>query len=248
MYAEEVKESTRYFHTRKPKGKLKSVLTFNWWCENFLPKCPLLHVFLFFGVNFSDTSDVPVHLELFRGKTNFKQNSQFGDSIHVQIEWWCATNSGHTCDSWNEGSSLCTSLKRQKLYSLHGNSFQPEGKETNLPSGAWGKYRWPPPKQRQQGQAEKTRASRLHRDLAQSAPMFCSLGKQWGEGVLSKKTAGAQDSWEWVSQIRKGLSLSRWTAPLPWEPSHVSISIFQRERSESVSRSVMSDSLQSHGL
>ena len=80
---------------------------------------------LFFGVNFSDTSDVPVHLELFRGKTNFKQNSQSGDSIHVQIEWWCATNSGHACDSWNKGSSLCTSLKRQKLYSLHGNSFQP---------------------------------------------------------------------------------------------------------------------------
>lgn len=30
-------------------------------------------MFLFFGVNFSDTSDVPVHLELFRGKTNLNR-------------------------------------------------------------------------------------------------------------------------------------------------------------------------------
>ena len=39
------------------------------------------------------------------------------------------------------------------------------------------------PKQREQGQAEKMMASRLHHDLAHSAPRFRSLGEQWGGGA-----------------------------------------------------------------
>lgn len=84
MYAEEAKESTRYFHTRNPKvnSNLYSLVIGS--VRIFFP-IVLFSMFLFFGVNFSDTSGVPIHLELFHGKTNFKQNSQLGDSIHVQI-------------------------------------------------------------------------------------------------------------------------------------------------------------------
>lgn len=84
MYAEEAKESTRHFHTRNPKvnSNLYSLLIGG--VRIFFPIVLFFSMFLFFGVNFSDTSDVPVQLELFRGKTNFKQNSQLGDSIHVQ--------------------------------------------------------------------------------------------------------------------------------------------------------------------
>lgn len=83
--------------SRNPKGKFQFVLTGeNDSLQIFFPTALLSARFLILWCEFLDGYNVPVYLELFCGKTDFKQNSHFEYSIQVQAyhgQQGCVKNS-----------------------------------------------------------------------------------------------------------------------------------------------------------